>query len=79
MTQVSHFDDSVMPFSVEYLPGEQSLQSVALKTPVADEYVPCGHASQAAPAEIRFCASKFGLPYVPGPHEAHTSSSTNFP
>ena len=43
-----HFDDFVLPFSVEYLPGEQSLHPSILGTPLADEYVPTGHALQDA-------------------------------
>ena len=69
----------VEPLFGFFFPAAHLLQSVALTTPFADEYVPCGHASQAAPAEVRSCASKFGLPYVPAPHEAQTSPLTNFP
>ena len=36
-TQVWHFDDSVLPSFVEYLPGEQSLHPPTLETPLADE------------------------------------------
>ena len=71
--------DFVFPVCSEALPGGQSLQSVALTTPFADEYVACGHATQASTAEVRSFASKFGLPYVPAPHDLQTRSSTNFP
>ena len=71
--------DFVFPVWLEALPGGHSLQSVALTTPFADEYVPCGQAAQATSAEMRSCAFKFGLPYVPAPHEAHSCPSTNFP
>ena len=53
--------DFLFPIWSDALPGGQSLQSVALATPFADEYVPCGHASQATAAEVRFFASKFGV------------------
>ena len=62
-----------------FFPAAHLLQSSTLLAPMADEYVPDGHSAQAALSETRLIASKFGVPYLPAPHESHTRSLTNFP
>jgi len=77
--QSSHASLLLEPLFGFFFPAAQLLHLSGLVKPVAEEYRPCGQAAQATPAEVRFCASKFGLPYVPAPHETHTSLWTNFP
>jgi hypothetical protein len=77
--QLGQFVLKVAPSCGFFFPAAHLLQSFTLVTPVAEEYVPDGHAAQAALSEVRLIASKVGVPYMPAPHNSHTSSLTNFP
>ena len=76
-----HEEDFVFPVSFDALPGGQLVQSVALATPRADEYVAAGHAVQAAKSDKRFASVVSGLPCLPAPHRSQLvcSAFENFP
>jgi hypothetical protein len=69
--QFVQFVLKVAPWCGFFLPAAHLLQSFTLETPLANEYVPDGHAAQASSLLMR-CSTATSLPYCPEAHDMHS-------